>query len=239
MQSKTILVVDDDPHIREVICFALQKASYAYEIAVNGKEAVDKATLFDPALIVLDIGLPEMDGLEVCRHLRKTSDVPILFLSARDDEIDRIVGLELGADDYVTKPFSPRELIARVGAILKRFGVSQSSDAAAPEEAGLSHGVLTLEKDQRQVTVGEVAVALTAIEFDILATLLARPKIVFTREKILDRAYKDNIHVSDRTIDSHIRNIRAKLAAAGCGDAIETVHGVGFRLGPCRGEGGS
>ncbi|MCV0424086.1 MAG: response regulator transcription factor [Roseibium sp.] len=232
MQTHTILVVDDDPHIREVICFALQKASYGFEVAADGKEALDKATLCDPALIVLDIGLPEMDGLEVCKHLRKTSDVPVLFLSARDDEIDRIVGLEIGADDYVTKPFSPRELIARIGAILKRYG----APAPVPEaggEARLQNGILELVREQRLVQVSDEPVALTAIEFDILAALLSRPKIVFTREQILERAYKDNIHVSDRTIDSHIRNIRAKLGAAGCVDAIETVHGVGFRLGPC------
>lgn len=237
MQDKTILVVDDDPNIRDVICFALQKASYRYEVAVNGKEALDKAVLFNPALIVLDIGLPEMDGLDVCRHLRRTSEVPILFLSARDDEIDRIVGLELGADDYVTKPFSPRELIARVGAILKRYG-GLAADPAAQEQPVLQHGALSLDRAQRQVLSGEAPVSLTAIEFDILAALLARPKIVFTRDQILQQAYRDNIHVSDRTIDSHIRNIRAKLGGAGCGDAIETVHGVGFRLGPCQAGGG-
>lgn len=232
MQDKTILVVDDDPHIRDVICFALQKASYRAEVAADGKEALDKAVLHDPSLIVLDIGLPELDGLDVCRHLRRTSDVPILFLSARDDEIDRIVGLELGADDYVTKPFSPRELIARVGAILKRY--ASTGTGAEQDEPVLRHGSLSLDKAQRQVLVAELPVALTAIEFDILAALLARPKIVFTREQILQQAYKDNIHVSDRTIDSHVRNIRAKLGGAGCSDAIETVHGVGFRLGPSR-----
>jgi len=237
LQNKTILVVDDDPHIREVICFALQKASYRYEFAADGKEALDKVVLCNPALIVLDIGLPEMDGLDVCRHLRRTSEVPILFLSARDDEIDRIVGLELGADDYVTKPFSPRELIARVGAILKRYG-ALSGEPEKEEEPVLQHGTLSLDKAQRQVLAGEEPVSLTAIEFDILATLLARPKIVFTRDQILQQAYRDNIHVSDRTIDSHIRNIRAKLSGAGCGDAIETVHGVGFRLGPCLAGGG-
>mgnify|MGYP000504204279 CR=1 FL=1 len=236
LPSKTILVVDDDPHIRDVICFALQKASYPYEIATNGKEAVDKAALFEPALIVLDIGLPEMDGLDVCRHLRRTSEVPILFLSARDDEIDRIVGLELGADDYVTKPFSPRELIARVGAILKRYGAPQAASAANEPDA-LQQGALRLDREERRVLVAETEVPLTVIEFDILATLLGRPKIVFTREKILESAYRDNIHVSDRTIDSHVRNIRAKLGAAGCADAIETVHGLGFRLGPCQGGG--
>jgi len=237
LQDKTILVVDDDPNIRDVICFALRKASYRYEVAADGKEALDKASLYNPALIVLDIGLPEMDGLDVCRHLRRTSEVPILFLSARDDEIDRIVGLELGADDYVTKPFSPRELIARVGAILKRYGAA-TADTTAQEAPVLRHGALSLDKAHRQVLAGELPVSMTAIEFDILATLLARPKIVFSREQILQQAYKDNIHVSDRTIDSHIRNIRAKLNGAGCGDAIETVHGVGFRLGPCGLSGG-
>jgi len=186
LQDKTILVVDDDPNIRDVICFALQKAAYRFEVAADGKEALDKATLHDPALIVLDIGLPEMDGLDVCRHLRRTSEVPILFLSARDDEIDRIVGLELGADDYVTKPFSPRELIARVGAILKRYG-APVQDQDMGDEPALHHGSLSLDKAQRQVLAGETPVAMTAIEFDILATLLARPKIVFSRERSCNR----------------------------------------------------
>lgn len=240
MNGKTILVVDDDPHIRDVICFALKKASYGLEVASDGKEALDKAVLCNPSLIVLDIGLPEMDGLDVCRHLRRTSEVPILFLSARDDEIDRIVGLELGADDYVTKPFSPRELVARVGAILKRYGAPATVEAGEDAPV-LRQGTLCLNKAQHVVTVGEERVALTAIEFDILAALLGRPKIVFSRERILQQAYRDNIHVSDRTIDSHIRNIRAKLGTAGCSDAIETVHGVGFRLGTCAdaaGQGG-
>ncbi|WP_305988030.1 response regulator transcription factor [Roseibium sp. MMSF_3544] len=236
MQSKTILVVDDDPHIRDVICFALQKASYSHEIATNGKEALDKAVLHAPALIILDIGLPEMDGLDVCRELRKKSEVPILFLSARDDEIDRIIGLELGADDYVTKPFSPRELIARVGVILKRYGAVLTEPLSA-ETTRLEQGLICLAREERQVSVNGSDIALTAIEFDILATLMSRPRIVFTREKILDQAYRDNIHVSDRTIDSHIRNIRAKLGSGGCNDAIETVHGVGFRLGSCVNEG--
>lgn len=235
MQTKTILVVDDDPNIREVICFALQKASYSHEIATNGKEALDKVVLCAPSLIILDIGLPEMDGLDVCRELRKTSEVPILFLSARDDEIDRIIGLELGADDYVTKPFSPRELIARVGVILKRYAAPQTvQDAETPQ---LKQGLITLEKDERQVKVNGLEIGLTAIEFEILSALMSRPKIVFTRERILEKAYRDNIHVSDRTIDSHIRNIRAKLGSGGCNDAIETVHGVGFRLGSCENAG--
>ncbi|WP_417681571.1 response regulator transcription factor [Roseibium sp.] len=229
MRARTILVVDDDPHIRDVICFALEKASYLYEVAADGEAAVRKAAECDPALIVLDIGLPEMDGLEVCRNIRKSSEVPILFLSARDEEVDRIVGLEIGADDYVTKPFSPRELIARIGAILKRY----NNGGGTPVPDVLSRGRLEMEREQHRAVFAGAQVNLTAIEFNILAMLLARPQLVFTREQILQGAYKDNIHVSDRTIDSHIRNIRGKMSAAGCDDAIETVHGVGFRLGAC------
>lgn len=234
MRARTILVVDDDPHIRDVICFALEKASYPYEVATDGVAAVRKAAECDPALIVLDIGLPEMDGLEVCRNIRKSSEVPILFLSARDEEIDRIVGLEIGADDYVTKPFSPRELIARIGAILKRYhNGSGRNGGGAPAPDVLKQGKVEMELEQRRVVFAGAPVGLTAIEFNILAMLLARPQMVFTREQILQGAYKDNIHVSDRTIDSHIRNIRGKMSAAGCTEAIETVHGVGFRLGAC------
>lgn len=232
LQMRKILVVDDDPHIRDVICFALEKASYRHAVAADGREAVAKAASFDPDLIVLDIGLPEIDGLEVCRYIRKTSEVPILFLSARDDEIDRIVGLEIGGDDYVTKPFSPRELIARIGVILKRFQAGATSPADNDRNV-LQQGSLTLDTEQRLVSVAGSSVDLTTLEFNILRTLLARPGMVFTREQILNAAYRDNMHVSDRTIDSHIRNIRAKLKDADCVTAIETVHGTGFRLGPC------
>ena len=201
-----ILVVDDDPHIREIICFALQKAGMKPIVAQDGVEALARFAEEAPSLVVLDIGMPEMDGLEVCRRLRKTSDAPILFLSARDDEIDRVLGLEIGGDDYVVKPFSPRELTARG---------------------------LTLDGDAREAHFNAETLTLTAIEFDILRALMARPNFVFSRAQILDAAYPDNIHVSDRTIDSHVRNIRAKLSAAGCESVIETVHGVGFKLGRC------
>jgi two-component system OmpR family response regulator len=169
-----------------------------------------------------------MDGLKVCRQIRKTSDAPILFLSARDEEIDRVVGLELGGDDYVTKPFSPRELVARVNAILKRTQ-ARPATAVVP----MAHGALIVDPQAHAVAFGDNPVTLTANEFAILKTLLACPGLVFSREQILDSAYGGTIHVADRTIDSHIRNIRAKLAAAGCDNVIETVHGVGFRIGRC------
>ncbi|WP_044563335.1 response regulator transcription factor [Azospirillum sp. B4] len=226
-----ILVVDDDPHIRDVLCFALEKAGMAADWAGNGVDALDMATRTPPSLVVLDVGMPEMDGLEVCRRLRRTSDVPILFLSARDEEIDRVLGLEMGGDDYVTKPFSPRELVARVNVILRRA----RGPAAPPQEDAppLERGALVLDSAGHRATVGGRELGLTAREFMMVKTLAARPAVVFSRNQLMDAAYPDNIHVSDRTIDSHVRNIRAKFQAAGCEDAVETVHGVGFRLGAC------
>jgi two-component system OmpR family response regulator len=198
-------------------------------IAQDGREALRQFDRNVHDLVVLDIGMPEMDGLEVCRQIRKNADTPILFLSARDEEIDRVLGLEIGGDDYVTKPFSPRELVARVNAILRR---ARSTPAPAAAKL-MSHGRLALDLDAHSASFGDAPVALTALEFSILRTLLARPGVVFTRELILDAAYAGNIHVADRTIDSHVRNIRAKMALAGCDTVIETVHGVGFRLGRC------
>lgn len=226
-----ILVIDDDPHIRDVICFALQKADYRHTIAGDGNEAIRKFEEHQIDLIVLDIGLPEMDGLEVCRQIRKTSETPILFLSARDDEIDRVLGLEIGGDDYVTKPFSPRELVARIGVILKR--VKRVEGTIIEETSVLAQGALLLDPMHHSLQCNGETVELTSIEFNILKTILARPRVTFTREQIMNAAYQTNIHVSDRTIDSHVRNIRSKLSSCGCDDAIETVHGVGFRLGSC------
>ena len=227
--AHSILVVDDDPHIRDVVRFAFEKTGMVISTAQDGKEALRQFDSSVHELVVLDIGMPEMDGLEVCRQIRKTSDIPILFLSARDEEIDRILGLEIGGDDYVTKPFSPRELVARVNAILRR---ARSAPPPAQGKA-MSHGGLTIDQDAHSASMHGTPVPLTALEFAILRALLARPGFVFTRELILDAAYAGNIHVADRTIDSHVRNIRAKMAAAGCESAIETVHGVGFRLGRC------
>ncbi len=226
--AHSILVVDDDPHIRDVVRFAFEKTGMLISTAQDGKEALRQFDRNVHQLVVLDIGMPEMDGLEVCRQIRKTSDTPILFLSARDEEIDRILGLEIGGDDYVTKPFSPRELVARVNAILRR-----ARNAPAAASKAMSHGGLAIDPDARTAIFQNTPVSLTALEFDILRTILSRPGFVFTRELILDAAYAGNIHVADRTIDSHVRNIRAKMAVAGCDSVIDTVHGVGFKLGRC------
>jgi two-component system OmpR family response regulator len=196
--------------------------------ARNGTEAMAAFRRGNIDLIILDIGMPDMDGLEVCRQIRKTSGLPILFLSARDEEIDRVLGLEIGGDDYVTKPFSPRELVARVKAILKR-----SSNGAEPERrhATLVAGALSLDRRGRTVTFCDGEIAMTALEFAILDALLSRPDTVFSREQLMEAAYGAGTYVADRTIDSHIRNIRAKFLAAGGQGVIATVHGIGFKLG--------
>jgi two-component system OmpR family response regulator len=228
--TKRILVVDDDPHIREVVMFALDKAGMRGVEAADGRQALEQAGSTSPDLIVLDISMPELDGLEVCRQLRKTSDVPILFLSSRDEEIDRIVGLELGGDDYVTKPFSPRELIARINAILKR----RTGGATPAKQQQHAHGNISIDTASYTAYFGSRAVPLTATEFMLLLALFKHPNKVFTRDELMDQAYDTNITVSDRTIDSHIRRIRSKFAACGANDVIATNHGIGYKLGTCQ-----
>ncbi|MEZ5536624.1 MAG: response regulator transcription factor [Thiolinea sp.] len=227
--AKHILVADDDEHICDVISFALEKAGMQITVANDGKQAVDKFHARPADLIVLDINMPEMDGLEVCRELRKSSEVPILFLSSRDDEIDRILGLEIGGDDYVTKPFSPRELVARINAILKR--TQQTGNGQ--ETAQVCHGKLTLNPEQHQVSWDGQLISLTATEFAILLLLARSPNRVYNRDHIMQNAYGNHAYVSDRTIDSHIRHIRHKFSDCGCDAIIETVHGVGYKLAAC------
>ncbi len=231
--ARTILVVDDDPHIREIITYALEQAGMAPVEAMNGQKALDIVHQEKPALIILDINMPEVDGFQFCKELRKTSEVPILFLSSRDEEIDRVVGLEIGGDDYVSKPFSPRELIARVNAILKR---GQSAQTTVPEDPiqFLRHGLLTLEPEKHRITWNKKIVELTAREFSILQAFLAYPEIVFDRDRIIEHSCETNSFISDRTVDSHVRHIRSKFAELGCNSIIETVHGVGYKLGSCR-----
>ena len=206
-------------------------------MARDGAEGLTKAKLDAPDLAVLDIGLPEMDGLELCKAIRRDSDLPILFLTARDDEVDRIVGLELGGDDYVTKPFSPRELVARVRAILKRTNASSAGPGEADTETPtLKIGALTLMPESHVCLVEEANVTLTSTELTILEKLMSRPTQVFSRPALVDAIWGPGMVVSDRTLDSHLRNLRSKLADAGCNDAIETLHGVGLRMGPCQGS---
>ncbi len=228
---RTILIADDDPHIRQLLAFALAKGGLDTIEAEDGEAALAAVESHAPDLIVLDINMPRMDGIETCRRLRARSDLPILFLSSRDDEIDRVLGMELGADDYVTKPFSPREVVARVMAILRRTAGRPAAvaDAAPP----LRHGRLHLDPDGWQASWAGEPVPLTVTEFGILRTLVAMPSKVFSRDAIIDRLYGPGFAITDRTIDSHVRNLRAKFAGVGADDVIETRAGIGYRLGAC------
>lgn len=235
--SRTILVVDDDPHIRQLLVFALGKAGLAAIEAGDGEEAVARISAESPDLVILDINMPRMDGLEVCRRVRSTSAVPILFLSSRDDEIDRVLGIELGGDDYVVKPFSPREVVARTLAILRRAAGGAAAPASGGKAAGalVKHGCLALDTESWRARWKGRDVALTVTEFAMLRALATRPGKVFSRDELIDRLHGPGFAVTDRTIDSHIRNIRAKFGAIGAAGLIETRAGIGYSLGPCTG----
>lgn len=225
-----ILVVDDDAHIRDVIRFALEDAGMVAREAENGQRAMQGFSETCPDLVVLDVGMPEMDGFETCKAIRKQSDVPILFLTARDEEIDRVLGFELGGDDYVSKPFSPRELVLRIRAILTR------RSARGNEAEVFRHADLEMTPEQYLCRLGGADVELTRIEFALLLTLLKGPERVLPRGQLIEHIYGPNTYLSDRTVDSHIRNIRQKAAACGCEDVIRTVHGIGVRLGQCQAQ---
>jgi two-component system OmpR family response regulator len=226
-----VLIADDDPHLREVLRYALTRDGHEVREATNGAEALRAVLAQSPDLVVLDIVMPTMDGLQACREIRQKSAVPIVFLSSRDEELDRVLGLEMGGDDYLTKPFSTRELCARVKAVLRRARPAEPSDD--PAEL-LKHGALRMDTGSHKLFVateaGDREVVLTVTEFSLLRVLLSRPGRAFSREELTNRAYGDGYHLAERTLDSHIRRIRAKLREHGL-DPIETVQGLGYRLG--------
>lgn len=228
-----ILIVDDDPHIRDLLAFALGRAGMRVAEAGDGEAALAAVEQDVPDLMILDINMPRLDGLDLCRRLRASGGaqarLPILFLSSRDDEIDRIVGIEIGGDDYVVKPFSPREVVARVGAILKR-GVPAPPPMPATV---IRYGRLALDIDAWEARVDAEPVATTATEFQLLALLATMPSKVFSRDAIIDRLHGPGFAMTDRTVDSHVRNLRAKFARAGLDDLVERHSGVGYRLGRC------
>ena len=223
-----ILIVDDDPHIRELLAFALGKAGMSVAEAADGEDALTAIARRMPDLMLLDINMPRLNGLDLCRRLRAEGGagaaLPILFLSSRDDEIDRIVGIEIGGDDYVVKPFSPREVVARVGAILKRGSVP-----ATPART-VTHNRLTLDTEAWEARWDDAAVVLTATEFQLLLLLVTSPTKVFSRDAIIDRLHGPGFAITDRTIDSHVRNLRGKFPEI---DLIETRAGIGYRIGGC------
>ena len=222
-----ILVVDDDPRLREVVRYALSREGFEVAEARDGAEALRQVAALDPALVVLDVLMPEMDGIEVCRTLRRTSEVPIVFLSSRGEELDRVLGLELGGDDYLTKPFSTRELVSRVKAVLRRSRPAP----VEPVEGGdaLVCGPLRLDPEAFRVWIGSEEIQLTVTEFRILQVLMSRASRAWTRDELMERAYPGRHYVSGRTLDSHVRRIRQKCRGAGL-DPVETVHGLGCRL---------
>jgi two-component system OmpR family response regulator len=224
-----ILVVDDDGHIREVVRFALQQGGYQVVEARDGAEAwaAFEAGGFD--LVVLDIIMPEADGLEICRRIRARSRVPIVFLSSKDEELDRVLGLELGADDYLVKPFSPRELLARVKAVLRRLHEAPPAVDTAEAPAVRRRGPLEMDLRRHRCSWAGREVVLTVTEFALLQSLLAAPGRVYSRSELVDRAYGHGHVITERTVDSHVRRIRQKLGALGA-DPIETVYGLGYRL---------
>ncbi len=227
-----ILIVDDDSALRDLVRFALQRAGFATSEAADGRAALAAFAAEGADFVVLDVMMPELDGIEVCRALRRTSKVPILFLSSRDEEVDRIIGLEIGGDDYLVKPFSPRELVARIRAVLRRLEPDDAAETRPERVAILRHGRLALDLQTLQASWDSTAIALTATELGLLRTLLSRPGKVYSRDELMERAYATSRVVSDRTIDSHVRGLRAKFAAIGV-VAVETLPGFGYRLGPC------
>jgi DNA-binding response OmpR family regulator len=222
---KTILVVDDEPKIVELARDYLEHAGFAVVSASDGSEALTRARTDAPDLIVLDLGLPKLDGLDVARALRRGSNVPIVILSGRSDETDKLVGLELGADDYVTKPFSPKELVARVRAVLRRI------ERPAPASDIIRASDVTLDVPRMRVRASDREVELTATEFQLLATLAREPGRVFTRSQLLDAVHGVAFESYERAIDAHVKNIRRKLEADPREPRyLQTVHGVGYRF---------
>jgi DNA-binding response OmpR family regulator len=222
-----VLIVEDESSIASFVSLYLKKAGYDVQVATTGGSALEKADEHTPSLIVLDLMLPDMDGIDVCRRLRKRSDVPILMLTARDEDIDKIIGLEVGADDYMTKPFNPRELVARIKSILRR-ATPERRDA---ETAELRHGDLVINSGRREVKVGDTEIQLAPKEFDLLWELLDHRGIVLTRDQLLERVWGYTFAGDTRTVDVHVRQLRRKLGDA---SPIVTVWGVGYKVSPAR-----
>ena len=223
-KPQSILVVEDETSIASFVAMFLKNAGYAVRTAATGAEALQQVAAEQPALIVLDLMLPDIDGVDVCRRIRKRSDVPILMLTARDDDLDKIIGLEVGADDYLTKPFNPRELVARIKTILRR---------AAPERkregAQIRHGELFVDAGRREVRIGDREVQLAPKEFDLLWELLDHRGLVLTRDQLLERVWGYTFAGDTRTVDVHVRQVRRKLGDA---SPIVTVWGVGYKVAP-------
>lgn len=230
MSEKRILVVEDEASIAEVVSLYLKRAGYTVQVAADGRQAMDLFERQMPDFVILDLMLPEVDGLSLTRWLRDRSDVPIIMLTARREEIDRITGLEMGADDYVVKPFSPQELVSRVRAVMRRLGREQ---AEAGSDQPLELGGLAIHPRNRVVTVSGLPVELTAKEFDMLYLLAQHPKQVFTREQLLERVWGGALYIDPGTVTVHVRRLREKIEAdPSHPKRLLTVWGVGYKFEP-------
>jgi len=223
--AQTILVVEDEASIASFVALYLKNAGYGVRTASTGSAALTQVAAEVPALIILDLMLPDLDGIEICRRIRKTSDVPILMLTARDEDVDKIIGLEVGADDYLTKPFNPRELVARVKSILRR----STPRKREPDGGFLEHGTLRIDSGRREVTVGQTEIQLAPKEFELLWELLDHRGLVLTRDQLLERVWGYTFAGDTRTVDVHVGQLRRKLGEA-C--PIVTVWGVGYKVAP-------
>ncbi|MCC2978954.1 MULTISPECIES: response regulator transcription factor [unclassified Sphingomonas] len=230
--TATIALVDDDRNILTSVSIALQAEGFLTRLYPDGETALKALVDNPPDLAIFDIKMPRMDGLELLRRVRERSQVPVIFLTSKDDELDEALGLAMGADDYISKPFSQRLLIARIRAILRRTELAQAQDAGEPDAASpIERGRLAMDPARHRVTWNGEAVTLTVTEFLILETLAQRPGIVKTRNQLMDAAYQDDIYVDDRTIDSHIKRVRRKFRQVDpTFDAIETLYGAGYRF---------
>jgi DNA-binding response OmpR family regulator len=226
-QGQTVLVVEDEASIASFVALYLKNAGYIVKAVANGTDALAQVEAEQPALIVLDLMLPDMDGIEVCRRIRQRRDVPILMLTARDEDIDKIIGLEVGADDYMTKPFNPRELVARVKSILRRSATERRDS----ETAEIRHGDLHVDAGRREVHIGDEEIQLAPKEFDLLWELLDHRGVVLTRDQLLERVWGYTFAGDTRTVDVHVRQVRRKLGDA---SPIVTVWGVGYKVAPAR-----
>ena len=228
--AATIALVDDDRNILTSVSIALEAEGYRVRAYADGAEAYD-ALRVDPAdLVVIDIKMPRMDGMELLNRLRRSSDVPAIFLTSREDELDEVLGLKMGADDYIRKPFSQRLLIERIGAVLRRADLGAGRGREADSETAIIRGQLMLDPARHLCTWHRESVDLTVTEFLILQALATRPGHVKSRDQLMDAAYDDHVYVDDRTIDSHIKRLRRKFKAADAGFAgIETLYGLGYR----------
>ena len=226
-QAQTVLVVEDEASIASFVALYLKNAGYTVKAVANGTDALAQVEAEQPALIVLDLMLPDMDGIEVCRRIRQRRDVPILLLTARDEDIDKIIGLEVGADDYMTKPFNPRELVARVKSILRR----STTERRDSETAEIRHGDLHVDAGRREVHIGDEEIQLAPKEFDLLWELLDHRGVVLTRDQLLERVWGYTFAGDTRTVDVHVRQVRRKLGDA---SPIVTVWGVGYKVAPAR-----